>query len=387
MHVVVVGGGFAGVKTALELMNKPGFEVTLISQGADFEYHGSLYRSATGRSPLEVILRLGDIFKDAKNVEVIIDKIVALSPTTKFIRGETDRQYSYDRLVLCLGNEKNYFGIPGLDVHAHSMYTIHDAIKLRSDLVSLITSDTREKARVIVIGAGPSGVELAAELQYFARVVSEKYGTPLKSIEVDLIEGSGRVLPTLNEAVSRKAYARLKKLGVHIFLNTHVKSCSRNIVTFDGSERAGDIIIWTAGSKSVDLFAKYPSLFENERGRVKVNEYMQVSTSPDIYILGDNASTKYSGMAQTALSDAMYLARNFIREQKGEKIRKYSPKAAIYVVPIGGKWAVMQNGTSVRSGAYGWAMRRRGDLRVYKNFEPIKKAYKLWRKGNHLARF
>jgi len=387
MHVVVVGGGFAGVKTALELMNKPGFEVTLISKGADFEYHGSLYRSATGHSPLEVVLRLGDIFEKAKNIDVVIDNIVALNPTTKYIRGETGRQYSYERLVMCLGNEKNYFGIPGLDVYAHSMYTIHDTMTLRSDMVNLLTSKSRRKTRVLVIGAGPSGVEVAAELHNFAHIVSERYGTTLKKIEVDLIEGSPRVLPSLSEKVSHKARARLAKIGVNVLLDKRVRSCSRNVVTLEDGERAGDIIIWTAGSKSADIFAKYPSLFEIERGRVKVGEYMQVPASSDIFILGDNAATKYSGMAQTALGDAIYLARNFIREQKGKDKRPYSPKSPAYVVPIGGKWAVMQKGTHVRSGAYGWAMRRRGDLYIYKNFEPIRKAYKLWRRGNHLAAF
>lgn len=387
MHVVIVGGGFAGVKAALELSNKKDLSVTLISRGSDFEYHGALYRSATGHSPLEVVMRLGDIFAGKDNIELVVDNIDTINNQLKYVKSETGQQYPYDRLLMCVGNEKSYFGIPGLDVYAHSMYTIHDTMKLRNELVKLFTIPHRQKVRVIVIGAGPSGTELASELQNFSNLVANRYGHTAKKVEVDLVERSARVLPILNEKASRIALKRLVKIGVNVMLGKKVIQCTRNTVRLDDEERAADLIIWTAGCKTVDIYSRYPELFAIEQGRVVVNEYMQVNKAKDIYVLGDNAFTKYSGMAQTAVSDAIFVAKNLISEVAGKELRTYAPHVPIYVVPISGKWAVVQSGNSVRSGRYGWTVRRKADLYIYKNFEPLKKAYITWRKGNRLGKF
>ncbi len=388
MNIVIVGGGFAGVKTALELANKRSLKITLISQGADFEYHGALYRSATGHSPLEVVIRLGEIFSHAKNVNVVIDKIVSINTSQRCISGETGQMWQYDKLVLAMGNERNYFGIPGLEEHAFSMYTIHDAMMLRNELVKLFTLPERSQVKVIVIGAGPSGVELAGEMQNFANIVAERYQYGAKKVDVDLIEGSDRVLPILNQRVSRVALQRLEKVGVDVLLQKKVIECSEGKVVLESETREADIIIWTAGSKSVGFFAQYPDVFELERGKVKVNEYLQVPKYEDIYVLGDNALTQYSGMAQTAINDALFAAKHIQMEAHGKKrMKAYRPKHPIYVVPIGGKWAVVQESRKVRSGRYGWSVRRKADLYIFKNFEPFKQAYKTWRKGNRLAQF
>ncbi len=387
MKIVIVGGGFAGVKLALELANKPGFEITLISKNADFEYHGALYRSATGQTPLEVVMRLGDIFKEAKNVECVIDAIKECDPKANVVKSDSGRQYQYDRLVLAMGNEKNFFGIEGLDHFAHTMYTIHDTMELRRDLVELFRLPHRKKVRVVVVGAGPSGVEVAGELQNFAHKVAEKYGHAAKEVEVELIEGAPRVLPILGEEVSKKALKRLEKLGVSVMLSKKVIKCSQNSIRLADGERAGDIIIWTAGSRAVPFYGQQPNLFTYERGKVVVDEYMHAVGHKNIYVLGDNAFTKFSGMAQTAVYDGAFVARNFLLELAHKKPQQYAARQPVYVVPIGRKWAVYEDKKNVRSGLYGWYMRRKADLWIYKNFLPYKQAVKTWRKGNRLAQF
>lgn len=387
MKIVIVGGGFGGVKTALELSNKEGLEVTLISQGPDFEYHGALYRSATGHSPLEVVLRIGELLEHARNVTFVVDKITAINTKVKAVRSDTGQIYQYDKLILCMGNEKNFFGISGLDTYAHTMYTIHDTMQLRQDLVHLFSQQHRKAVRIIVIGAGPTGVELAGELQNFARLVADRYGVEPKQVGVDLIEGSNRVLPTLDQKASVKALRRLKKIGVNVLLEQKVLSCSQNAVKLEHEERAADIIVWTAGSKAVDIYAKYPEVFELERGKVKVDEYLRVPKAPDVFVMGDNAFTQYSGMAQTAINDAIFVSNTILSTQAGREAISYKPKQPIYVVPISGKWAVVQIKGKVRSGRYGWSIRRKADLYIFKNFEPLKKAYKTWRKGNEVAHF
>jgi NADH:ubiquinone reductase (H+-translocating) len=389
MKVVIVGGGFAGVKAALELSNKPGFEIVLISKGADFEYHGALYRTATGNTPLEVIIRIGDILHKSKNVEFVVDSIEAISTKVNAVRGSTGRIYQYDELLLCMGNEKNYFGIDGLEQYSHTMYTIRDTINLRTELVNLFTMPHRSAVRVLIVGAGASGTELAGSLQGFANDVAVRYGLKSKHVDVDLVDGSDRVLPLLGAKASVIALKHLQKLGVNVLLSKKVMGCSQNVIKLDDGERAADIIVWTAGSKSVDFYAKYPEVFELERGKVKVDEYMRVPKAPNIFVLGDNAFTKYSGMAQTALHDAKFVTKNLIKYSKdpNSTLTKYTARLPIYVVPIGHKWAVLQQKDKARSGYYAWLVRRRADLYIYKNFEPIKKALRIWHLGNRRAEY
>ena len=384
--IVIVGGGFGGVKTALELANKSCFDVKLITPGTNFEYHGALYRSATGHSPTEVVIPLATIFKRAKNVELIYDKIVGINPIRKTLKGENGQEYIYDTVVLALGNSINYFGIDGMEKHSYGMTTVRRTIELRSKLVELFKSSNKTP-RICVVGAGATGVELAGELQNFARKVSRKYGNHIVRPDVSLIEGADRPLPNLDPVLSAKAYKRLQKLDIKMLLNTRVNSCEAGKICLDGEDIDADLIVWTAGSKLVDFYSLHPKVFELEKGKVKINQYLQVPKFADIYVIGDNANTRFSGMAQTALHDAKYVARSILRMQEGLPRAAYRAWHPLYVVPIGGKWAVLQSEKHQISGYKGWLMRRRADKWIFKNFLPRKQALKQWRRGTHSGKF
>lgn len=384
--VVIVGGGFGGVKTALELANKSGFQVQLISSHTNFEYHGALYRSATGHSPMEVAIPLDKIFARAKNVELVLDTIAGINPKRNVLRSETGNEYSYDKVVLAMGNDVNYFGISGMDEHSFAMTTVPQTIALRHKLTTLFKQPSATPT-IVVVGAGPTGTELAGELQEFARKVSHKYRNRLAHPKVILIEGTDRVLPMFDPVLSGKAYKRLQKLGVELRLNTKVNSCEPGKICVPEGDIEADVIVWTAGSKPVDFYAQHPKVFELEHNRVVVDELMRAKSYDDIYVIGDNACTRFSGMAQTALHDAKFVARNLLRVQKGEKQTKYRNWHPIYVVPIGEKWAVLQTVKHQISGYQGWLVRRRADRWIFKNFLPYKQAIKQWRRGNKLAKF
>lgn len=382
--IVIVGGGFGGVKTALELMNKPYLHVTLITPGSHFEYHGALYRSATGSSPTEVVIPLSTIFERAKNVEVVSDTIVGINPSRKILRSELGHEYAYDTVVLALGNCINYFGIEGMEQHSFGMTTISQTIALRHRLVSLFkVQDSAPK--IAIVGAGPTGVELAGELQEFARRVGHKYRVRIPKLEVTLIEGSDRVLPGLDPVLSAKVYKRLQSLGVHIRLGTKVNSCEPQKICLADEDIEADLIIWTAGSRCVDFYGMHPKIFRLERGRVVVNEYLEAA--PDIHVIGDNAHTPFSGMAQTALHDAKFVARNILRKHQNKERAVYRAWHPIYIVPVGEKWAVLQSQKHQISGYRGWLGRRKADKWIFQNFLPYGKAVKQWRKGNKRARY
>lgn len=385
-RVVIVGGGFGGVKTALGLANKPGFEVVLMSTTNNFEYHGALYRSATGHSPMEVVIPIDDILHRAKNVTFVLDTAASIDPKRQTIKSEVGNTYKYDKAVLAMGNVINYFGIEGMDKNSYGLATISQTIMLRNRMTELFKKPPKDLT-IAVVGAGPSGVELAGSIQEFADRVSRKYGKPLAHPKVVLIEGADRVLPMFDPVLSAKAYKRLQKLGVELRLNTKVNACEEGKVCLSGGDIKADLIVWTAGSCACDFYMKHPKVFALERGRVKVDQYLRVPGHTDIHVIGDNAFTPFTGMAQTALHDAKFVVHNLIREKHGSKLETYRPLHPSYIVPVGDKWAVLQNGTHQWSGRRAWLFRRQADRAIFRSFLPYKHAVRRWRKGNQLANF
>ncbi|MBP9738993.1 FAD-dependent oxidoreductase [Candidatus Saccharibacteria bacterium] len=385
-RVVVVGGGFGGVKTALELANKPGFAVQLISDNSHFEYHGALYRSAVGHSPMEVVIPLKDIFAHAKNVEVVLDSIGFVNAKKHCLASLTGNTYPYDKLVLALGNTVNYFGIPGVEENSEAMHNINSTIKLRTKLVELFSKKHSKPVRIAVIGAGASGVELAAEIPQFAAFIAKKHRLKVPHVKVVLVDGGDRVLPLLKPTASTKAEQKLKKLGVELHLNIKVESCDSGNVCMSAGNLGADLIVWTAGSKPSEFYAKNPDVFTLSRnGKVVVDEYLRVKNWQNIFVIGDNADTKYSGMAQTALYNALYVSKLLMKQHQQKAISKYRNKKPVYVITVGPKWAVAQIGNRVLSGRAGWSVRRQADLAIFRNFQPYREAIKTWRQADKMS--
>ncbi len=378
MRVVIVGGGFAGVKTALVLANRPGVDVKLISAQSYFEYYAALYRSATGRSSLEVTIPLRDFFEYAKNVEVLQDYIVDLNSREKYLLGETGSRYEYDELVLAMGNITEYFGIKGLKQYSFGIKSIHEALRLKRHLHQQLLSAHSDQ-NYVVVGAGATGVELSAELASYLKKIHRKHKVEPK-YKIDLIEAGPRVLAIMPKSFSKIAQKRLRKLGINVMLNTAVRSETIHQIQLPSGSIESRTVIWTAGVANNPFFKKFPKVFQLGRaGRVIVNDYL--GATPNIYVIGDCASTEYSGMAQTAIHNADFVAKNILRTLRGKPKKSYKPKKPIYAVPVGSRWAVVLLGNKYVVGRLGWLLRRLADLHLYLMFLPISKALMVWRYG------
>jgi|AntRauTorckE6833_2_1112554.scaffolds.fasta_scaffold01632_11 NADH dehydrogenase len=380
-NIVIVGGGFGGVKLALELAHDTRFSVTLVSDKMNFEYHAALYRSATGTSPLEVVLPLRRMFAHAENVELIHGKVTTVEENKKLLQTESGQSISYDELVLAVGLELNNFGIAGISEHAYSLDTISHTIRLRNHLHDVLTSDKRAH-HFVVVGAGASGVELAAELKLYLNRLCSNHQQALENIHVTLVEASDRVLPMLSPRASRLTLKRLLRLGVVVRLNTMVQSLDEVGVTLSDGTIKTETLIWTAGSKNNQLFTNHPNVFKfSSRKRVVVDE--QLAAAKNIFVVGDSAETTYSGMAQTALHDAMFVAK-LLKSDRPQNIT-YHPKLPIYAIPTGGRSSIVQWNGAVLSGYFGWLLRRSADFRLFAYFEPLHQAIKDWQSGNRSA--
>lgn len=377
-HVVIVGGGFGGIRAALKLVNKRPFKVTLISDQSYFEYHAALYRSATGRSPLEVAIPLTDFFLDAKNVEIVEDRVEEFSVKKHEVHGQSGSTWKYDSLILSPGSVTNYFKIEGLEKYSYGVKSINQALELKRHLHDSLVAGHEER-NYVVIGGGATGVELSAELAAYLKDIRNNHQLDYK-YQIHLVEAADKILPALPAKFTKRMEKRLKRIGIKLHLKTPILAETHEGIELPGKHSIQtNTVIWTAGMTINPLMLENEETQNSERHKVKVNEYLQAA--PDVYVIGDSAETKYSGMAQTALYDANFVANHLRRYLAGKKLIPYKPERPVYAIPVGRHWSGVLWGKARIYGYRGWMLRRLADLRLYLKFLPIKKALTLWRYG------
>lgn len=373
-RIVIVGGGFGGVKAALELSEYIQFDVTLISDKKHFQYHPTLFHSATGGSHLESSIPLEEIFAD-KNLKVINDKAVRLDRKSRKIVTKSGKSYSFDIAIFALGVVTNYFGINGLEKYSFGIKSPEEAAELKAHLHKQLAEDKKPDANYIVIGGGPTGVELAGALPSYIKHIMVNHGVRHKAVHVDLVEAAPRLLPRMPKDMSRAIARQLRHLGIKLYLGKKVEGADADSLMVDGKPIKSTTIIWTAGVTNHPFF-KDNKFVLSKNGRVMVDQYLQAE--PNIYVIGDNADTKFSGMAQTALRDAAYVTENIKLSAAHQKPKEYKAKKPVYVVPAGPKWAAVLWGNLRIYGRLGWWFRRAADFIGYHDLEPWWPASQHW---------
>jgi NADH:ubiquinone reductase (H+-translocating) len=366
-HVVIVGGGFGGVKTALELAGEADlFDITLISNEPGFRYYPTLYHTATGGTAAQSELSLAELFK-GKPVELVQATVTTLDRGKKQLTTADKQRIGYDILVLSLGTVTNYFGIPEMDKLSYSIKSVPEAKRFKAFLHQQIEENRRPDLSYVVIGGGPTGIELAGELPGYLKRVAEAHDISPKGIHVDLIEAMPNLVPRLPEKMGKQITKRLKKLGVNVYLGKKVEAIEPGKLTVSGQPIQSHTIVWTAGMANNPFFSDN-NFTLTERRKVKVDEFLQAES--DIFVIGDNADTQYSGMAQTALYDAVCLAHNLVVQARGDAMKPYVPKPPITVIPVGPHWAAVQWGKTMLFGKFGWLLRLAADTRAYSDYQP-----------------
>lgn len=378
-HIVIVGGGFGGIKAARELGKHPElFRVTLVSDEDCFRYYPALYRTATGYSNRESCLSIDLLIHDVHNVTFVQGRATKLDRGAKTITLEDKTCITYDSLILSLGVVTSYYGIPGLPEYSHGLKTIDELTRLHKALHEEFVDDRMPDDNYVVVGAGPTGVELSGALRRYLKRVAKWHKAKSSKITLELIEAAPRVLPRSSERASRLVTERLKKLGVKVMVGKKVEGETNESLQVSGRSIPTRTVIWTAGVTNNPFFAANKSQFSlTERGKVTVNEYMQVDDS--VYVIGDNADTAYSGLAQTAVRDGRYVGRQLIRMAKGAKAKPYHQRRAVTVIPVGKNWALVEYGNFCFAGWLGAILRLFADLIAFADIMPLTQAIALWR--------
>lgn len=388
-RVVIVGGGFGGVRAALDLAQQgiAGLSITLISDRPHFEYYPTLYRVVTGYSPKQVAIPYQDIFRKLP-VDVVEDRVIKVDLTTKLVYGGLGSPYQFDTLILALGSETGYFNIPGLPELSYGFKSISEAERLKSHLGQVLTpveNDAPENkvaaAHFIIVGGGPTGVELAGELVSYAKHLAKKKGFDPSYISVSLIEATPRLLPAMPEDVSARVRDYLHGEGVNIYVNRTVTKQEVEELFLKDATFKTKTVVWTAGVKPNALFATIEGLEYDKRGKVVVDDYLRAKGQSNVFVIGDGASTQYSGMAQTADYDGRYVADYIASKLKGKKrTPKYVPHKPVYAIPAGRHWGVIMMGDMKLFGLTAYALRKLADYRYFLSILPFWKATIIFRR-------
>jgi len=372
--VLILGGGFAGIKAALELSRDLDFEVTLLSDQSSFRYYPTLFHAATGGKMSASSIALDEIF-EGKPVKIVKGSAKSLDGSAKKVSSAGGKVYDYDILIVALGVITNYFGIKGLEKYAYGIKTQDEASRLRDHIHRQIVDDKKPDVNYVVIGGGPTGVELAGALPTYIKHVMQRHNLPDTRLHIDLVEAAPRLMARMPGSYSYAVQKHLRKLGIKLYLGQTVEAETVDGLTVSGHSIDSHTVIWTAGVTN-HPFLKDNNFVLDNHGKAVVDEFLQ--SEHDIYVIGDNASTQYSGMAQTALYDASFVAANIKRLAAGKNPKAYKPKRPVYVTPAGPRWAAVQWGGLHLYGWIGWALRSAADLMGFHDYEPWWKASQLW---------
>lgn len=358
-RIVVVGGGYVGMYTALRLQKKlrrSEAEITVIDPQSHMTYQPFLPEAAAGSiEPRHVVVPLRKVLKKCQH---LTGRVTAISHAAREVSVEVAAGHvttlGYDVLVVAPGSVARTLPIPGLAECGIAFKTVGEAIYLRNHVLSRLDAaatsiDPGLRRRLLtfcVIGGGYAGVEALAELQDMARYATRYYPTIAPDdMRWVLVEAAGRIMPEVGPTMGRYTVERLMDAGIEVFLDTRVKTMAGgHVVLDDGTEFDTDTIVWTAGVKPNPML-EHTDLPRDSRGRVECSAALQVVGMPDVFSAGDCASVpdlskddpeaKTSPSAQHAVRQAKQLADNVVAHLRDRPLKDYKHSYAGSVASLG----------------------------------------------------
>ncbi|HEY9652892.1 MAG TPA: NAD(P)/FAD-dependent oxidoreductase [Coleofasciculaceae cyanobacterium] len=377
-HVVIVGGGFGGLYAAHHLRKAP-VKVTLIDKRNFHLFQPLLYQVATGGlSPADIASPLRAVLSPNKNTKVLMGNVTDINPQQQTIQLHNE-ELTYDTLIVATGVSHHYFGNEQWVSQAPGLKTVEDALEMRHRIFAAFEAAEKEpdpeKRRAwltfVIVGGGPTGVELAGAL---AELAHNTLKNDFRSIDTSearilLLEGMDRVLPPYPPELSAKAKASLERLGVTVQTNTLVTNLEDNLVTIRQGDRIEQIpartILWAAGMKASgmgEVLAQRTGVECDRAGRVIVQPDLSLPDYPNIFVIGDLANFPHQyedgkplpGVAPVAMQQGDYVARLIQKRLKGETLPTFHYTNYGSLAVIGRNAAVVDLGFVKFSGFFAW---------------------------------
>jgi NADH:ubiquinone reductase (H+-translocating) len=372
-RIVIIGGGFAGIAAAHALRHADA-DVVLIDRRNHHIFQPLLYQVATAvLSPAEIAAPIRQLEVKQQNVSVLLADVTRVDVTSRRIEATSPgvgvRKITFDYLVVATGMRPSYFGHDEFARFAPGLKNLSDAETIRAKILAAFelaatTEDEGERTRqmtFVLVGAGPSGVELAASLAHMVKVTLKGNFhriDPAKA-NIILLDAGARVLPTFAEALSRRVTRRLTKLGVKVLTGVKVETVDEQGVIASGSRIPSATVLWTAGVAASPI-PKMLGTKTDRAGRALVDPFLKVVDAPGVFVVGDAASVMQNehpvpGVAQAAIQEGRYVGRLIAKELKGRKVKRafrYFDKGNMAVV--GKNYAVLERGWLRTSGFLTW---------------------------------
>ncbi|WP_223600634.1 NAD(P)/FAD-dependent oxidoreductase [Chryseobacterium sp. GVT01B] len=351
-HILIVGGGFAGINLIKSLKNDKRFKITLVDKNNYHFFPPLIYQVATSFiEATNISYPFRKLFSNDKHVKFHMGSLLKVNPESKIVETDTGN-LNYDYLVLALGTESNFFGMESVKKCALPMKNIEEALYLRNHILLTLEEAARNKdikeaeklQNIVIAGGGPTGVELAGMLAEMGKYIAQKEYPEIKLglSNLYLIDALPTLLSPMSRLAQETAYEKLKELGVKILLNVSVKDYTDNkVILSDGNSIETETLIWTSGVIGKEI----PGLPEESIGkgrRVLVDAYNKVEGITNIYALGDIslmlAEEKYPKghpqLAQVAIQQGKNLAANFKRIEDGKVLEqfRYNDKGSMAII-------------------------------------------------------
>lgn len=347
-RVVIIGGGFGGLYAARVLAGKP-VNVTLIDRTNHHLFQPLLYQVATAMlSPADIAQPIRAIVQDAKNIRVVMGHVETIDVGAKVVR-TTNSEYPYDYLILATGARHSYFGNDQWEAHAPGLKTLSDALELRRrilnafEIAETTTDPEVQKAALtfVVIGAGPTGVEMAGSISELAKRTLERDFRVIqhKHARVILLDAAPKVLPMFDDTLAASAIRQLEQLDIEVRVGTKVLAVTPEGVQLENELIRGRTVIWAAGNVASPL-AKELGCELDRQGRAVVEKDLSVKGHPEVFVIGDVANFSHQGgkplpgIAPFAMQSGKVAANNVLALVAGRQTEtfRYTDKGSMATI-------------------------------------------------------
>ncbi len=367
--VVIVGGGFGGL-SLLQEARKSEHQFVIIDKTNHHLFQPLLYQVATAvLSPADITVPIRNLFKNDKNVKVTLGEVVDIDKQNKKIILNNNEKINYDQLVISTGSTYSYFGNNQWSKHSKGLKDINDALDIREKILKAFEkAENEEDERLrrkylnfVVVGGGPTGVELAGSIAEIAykNIKKEFRNFSSRESNIYLIEAGSKILPTYSNKLSNKASKYLKSLGVTIRTDERVENIQEFFVTTDKDTIETDNIIWAAGNKASSLIEKLDTEVDLE-GRAIVKKDCSIQDDQNIFVIGDASNFKNEeeislpGIAPVAIQQGRYVGKNIKNNIPYNERKTFKYKDRGMMATIGGFKAIGVVGNYEMSGVIAW---------------------------------
>ncbi len=359
-HVVVVGGGFAGVGCARRLADRKDVRVTLVDRNNYHQFQPLLYQVATSQlAPSDVAYSLRKLFHKHENVDVKLAEVTGIDPATRTVQTADGGSYSGDVLVIAAGSQPNFFRTPGAEEHAFPLYQLDDATRLRSRILGVFEDADRDPSRIdegalnfVVVGGGPTGVETAGALaDLLEDTMSVEYrDLAVSAARIHIVDLGHTLLAPFSEKAHDYVAKVLHRKGVHLHLGTAVTEIGPGHVTLgDGTTIRTRCVVWGGGIKAPALAAS-SGLPQGRGGRIDVQPDLAAEGFPGVYVIGDVANipgpdgTALPQLGSVALQSGVWAAENILATCDGAPHRPFDYHDKGIMAMIGRRAAIAEVG-------------------------------------------